>query len=128
MMRAGYLLWNQGEIEAVVERCLADDVEFHLGPEWPGLNPSYRGAGEVAQFLRDDIANVIGLRGIEIEREAEVGEAVIFALRTEVRGEMSGVKLGEVPIFHVVRVEGGKVKRIDVFLDEAEAFHAAKER
>jgi ketosteroid isomerase-like protein len=126
MMRAGYDLWNRGDIDGVVERCLAEDVEFHLGPEWPGLNPSYRGADEVAQFLRDDIANVIGLRGIEIEREAEVGGTVIFALRTQVHGELSGVKLGMVPIFHVVRVDGGKVKRIDVFLDEEKALSAAR--
>jgi ketosteroid isomerase-like protein len=125
MMRSGYSLWNEGDIDGVVDRCLAKDIEFHLGSEWPGLDSRYYGADEVARFLREDIAKVIGLRDIQIEREEIFEETVIFALRTVVEGELSGVTLGEVPIFHVVRVADGRVVRIEVFLDEQKARSAA---
>jgi ketosteroid isomerase-like protein len=123
LMRAGYALWNDGDIDGMAERCLADDVEFYPTPEWPGPHV-YRGAEAVATFLRDEVAVVIGLSEIEITRETVVGDEVVFALRTVVAGEQSGLHF-EVPVYHVAKVQDGRVKRIRAFLDEAQAMRVA---
>lgn len=126
MMRAGYALWNDGDVEGMVERCLAEDVEFYPDPDWPGLSSVYRGPEEVATFLRDEVTTVIELRGIEIEREMVFGNEVVFGLRATVHGERSGVHLEMVSVFHVARVQEGRVKRIRAFVDESRAIKAAK--
>jgi hypothetical protein len=126
MMRTGYRLWNDGDIDGMVARCLHSEVEFHPSPEWPGVSSVYQGHDEVGTFLKDEVAGVIGLTDIEIERELVMGEEVVFALRTRVHGELSGVQLEMEAVYHVTRVEEGKVKRIRAFLTEDEAISAAK--
>jgi ketosteroid isomerase-like protein len=122
-MRTGYALWNDGDIDGMAEQCFAEDVEFYPAPEWPGPHV-YRGAAAVAAFLRDEVAAIIGLSEIEIERETVVGDEVVFALRTKVAGEQSGLHF-EVPVFHVAKVEDGRVTRIRAFLDEGKAMRVA---
>src|SRR5438876_470478 len=121
LMRIGYALWNEGDIAGLVERCLADDVEFHPDPGWPGPQV-VRGADAVRAFL-DEVATVIGLTEVNIEHEAVVGDEVLFSLRTKVAGEQSGVHL-EVPVFHLAHFEGGRVTRVMAFLDEGAATQA----
>ena len=78
LMRTGYALWNQGDIAGLIYRCLAEDIEFYPAPDWPGQRV-YRGPQEVESFLRDEVASVISLSGIEIERETVVGDEVVFS-------------------------------------------------
>jgi ketosteroid isomerase-like protein len=122
-MRTGYALWNQGDVDGLIERCLAEDVEFHPDPDWPGQHV-YRGSEEVATFLIDEVARFISLNDIEIERETVVGDEVVFSLRTKVHGSRSGVDIEMVSVFHVARVEDGRVTRIRAFLDEETAMQA----
>ena len=123
LMRTGYALWNQGDIDGLVERCLAEDVEFHPAPNWPGWRV-YRGSEEVATFLVDEVAAVISLSEIEIVGERVIGDEVVFSLRTKVHGEQSGVDIDMVSVFHVARIEDGRVTRIRAFLDEDAAMQA----
>ena len=48
------------------------------------------------------------------------------SLRTTVHGAQSGVDIQMVSVFHVAHVQGGRVKRIRVFLDEEAAMRAAR--
>jgi len=125
LMRTGYALWNEGDITGLIEQCLADDIEFYPAPDWPGPRV-YRGPEEVEAFLRDEVATVISLSGIEIERETVVGDQVVFSLRTTVHGAQSGVDIEMVSVYHVANVEDGRVRRIRVFLDEEAAMQAAR--
>jgi ketosteroid isomerase-like protein len=84
----------------------------------------YRGSEEVATFLVDEVAAVISLSEIEIVGERVIGDEVVFSLRTKVHGEQSGVDIDMVSVFHVARIEDGRVTRIRAFLDEDAAMQA----
>jgi ketosteroid isomerase-like protein len=122
----GYALWNEGNIAGMAEQCLAEDVEFYPDPTGPWQRV-YRGVDEVKRFLREEVAGTIGLSGIVIESETVVGDEVVFALRTQISGEQSGLELND-RVFHVTQIEGGRVRRIRGFLNEEDAMSSLDRR
>jgi len=126
LARLGYSLWNEGDIEGMAERCLADDIEFYPDPSGPWQRV-YRGVDEVTRFLREEVAGTIGLSGIVIETETVVGNEVVFELRTQVTGDQSGLELND-RVFHVTQIDGGRVRRIRGFLDEKDAMSSLDPR
>jgi ketosteroid isomerase-like protein len=125
LVRAGYELWNAGDVAGLAETCFADDIEYWNSPEWPGQRV-YRGADTVADFLQNEVAEIIGLEGVRIERMDVFGDEIVIAMHAQAHGFQSGIDFGEVPVFHVARMRDGKVARVRVYLDEGQAVNAAK--
>jgi ketosteroid isomerase-like protein len=152
-VRRGYELWNQGDLSAV-SQMWSDDFEWHNDPSWPGQTV-YFGRDNVVRFLQEEVAGVIHLDDIEVEsiepvgdelvirlmartlgedshvdieveRIERVGDELVICMLAHTRGFESAVDIGKVPVFHVARVANGRVVRVRAFLDEAQAFEAAR--
>ncbi len=123
-VRRGYELWNQGDVSAV-SQMWSDDFEWHNDPAWPGQT-IYYGRENVVRFLEEEVADIIHLGEIEVERIERVGDELVICMLAHTRGFESAVDIGKVPVFHVARVENGRVVRVRAFLDEAQAFAAAR--
>ncbi len=123
-VRRGYALWNQGDISAVAAMW-SDDFEWHNDPSWPGQTVYY-GRDSVVRFLEEEVAEIIHLGEIDIDRIEIVGDQLVICLLALTRGGESEVDIGKVPIFHVAKVRDGRVVRVKAFLDEGQAFAAAR--
>ena len=93
--------------------------------EWPGQRV-YRGSDVVVTFLKEEVAEIIGLEAVHILRMDVFDDEILIAMRAQAHGFQSGIDFGEVPVFHVARMQDGKVARVRVYLDEAQAIDAAK--
>ena len=125
LVRRGYELWNAGDLEAV-SRMWSDDFEFHTAPEWPGQRVYY-GRDAAVRFLTDEVAAVIELGEIEVERIEVIGDEIVICMVARTRGHESNLDIGKVPVFHVARVRDGQVVRVRAYLDEPQAMAAARE-
>jgi ketosteroid isomerase-like protein len=123
-IRRGYELWNQGDVTAVA-RMWSDDFEWHNDPSWPGQRVYY-GRDTVVRFLEEEVADIIHLGEIDVERIESVGDELVICMMAHTRGHDSNVDIGKVPIFHVACVRDGQVVRVRAFLDEAQAMAAAR--
>src|SRR5919109_1565670 len=123
IVRAGYELWNAGDIAGLAERYFHPDIEYHNSPEWPGQRV-YRGSEAVARFLKEEVADVIGLEPVEIQRIEVIGEEIVIALQAPTRVAQSDLDFGIGPVFHVARVRDDRVVRVRVYLDESQALDA----
>ena len=123
-VRSGYALWNKGDVSAVAEMW-SDDFEWHNDPSWPGQTVYY-GRDSVVRFLEEEVAEIIHLGEIDIDRIEIVGDQLVICLLALTRGGESEVDIGKVPIFHVAKVRDGRVVRVKAFLDEGQAFAAAR--
>ena len=103
----------------------ADDIEYRNSPEWPGQRV-YRGSDVVVTFLKEEVAEIIGLEAVNILRMEVFDDEILIAMRAQAHGFQSGIDFGAVPVFHVARMRDGKVERVRVYLDEAQALDAAK--
>jgi len=124
-IRRGYELWNAGDLSAV-SKMWSDDFEFHTAPEWPGQRV-YHGRDAAVQFLTEEVAAVIELGEIEVERIEVIGDEVVICMVARTRGHDSHLDIGKVPVFHVARLRDGQVVRVRAFLDEPQAMAAARE-
>jgi ketosteroid isomerase-like protein len=125
LVRTGYERWNDGDFDGLAELCFAEDIEYCNSPEWPGQRV-YRGSEAVVTFLKEEVAEIIGLEAVQIERMEVFDDEILIAMRARAHGFQSGIDFGEVPVFHVARMRDGKVARVRVYLDEAQAVDAAK--
>jgi ketosteroid isomerase-like protein len=123
-VRRGYALWNEGDISGVAAMW-SDDFEWHNDPSWPGQT-IYYGRDTVVRFLEEEVADIIDLGAIEIDRIEAVGDELVICMVAHTRGGESEVDIGKVPIFHVAKVRDGRVVRVKAFLDEGQAFAAAR--
>jgi ketosteroid isomerase-like protein len=121
LVRRAYEAWNADGPVALMP-FVTDDVELHDAPELPDAS---NWAGREAVLGRlVDVAAAVGGRSGELERFDARGDQVLVAMTWRREGDAAGdTSLGRV--FHVVRVEGEKIARITVFLDEEAARRAA---
>ena len=124
-IRNGYELWNAGDLSAV-SQMWSDDFEFHAAPEWPGQTV-YHGRDNAVRFLTEEVAAVIELSEIEVDRIEVFGDEFVICLVARTRGHDSQLDIGKVPIFHVARVRDRQVVRVRTYLDEGQAMAAARE-
>jgi len=124
MVRRGYELWNEGDIEGMSRTCFAERIEYQTAPEWPGQQ-HFVGREAVESFLREEVAEVIALSDVQIQRLEQVRDELVITLDARTQGVSSGIDLSSGNIFHVVRVRDGRVDRVRAFLSEDEARAAA---
>jgi ketosteroid isomerase-like protein len=120
LVRRAYEAWNAGGPGALMP-FVTDDVELMDAPELPDAG-SWTGRDAVQRRLTE-VADAVGGHSGDLESFEAHDDLVLVAMTwrrdTDPEGETS---LGRV--FHVVRVEGGRIARITVFLDEAAARRA----
>ena len=119
LVRSAYEAWNT-EGPRVLESFGADSVELVDPPEMPDSR-SYHGHAAVLARL-EEVAEAVGGRYAHIDEITPVGDEVLVALTWRVDATLESAILGEV--FHVVRVEGGKITRMRVFLTRDDALAA----
>jgi ketosteroid isomerase-like protein len=122
-VRAGYARWNSGDMAALAE-LFTEDIEYHNSPEWPGQR-TYHGADAVIQFLRDEVAEIIALRPVEVVRTEVIEDEIVIELRARTHGRLSGLDLDDESLFHVAQMRNGRVSRVRVYLGREEATRAA---
>jgi hypothetical protein len=118
-------MWNSGDIHGLAERYFHPEIEYVNSPEWPGQRV-YRGSEAVARFLKEEVADVIGLDPVEIKRIDVIGEEIVITLQAPTRVTQSDLDFGTEQVFHVARVRDDKVVRVRVYLDERQAVEAAR--
>ena len=121
LARRAYEAWNTNGPGALMP-FVTDDVELEDAPELPDAQ-TWRGRDAVLKRL-EEVADAVGGHSGDLESFDVRGDVVLVTMTwrrdTDPQGEAS---LG--PVYHVVRVESGKIARITVFLDEAAARRAA---
>jgi len=121
LVRRYYAAWNAGGLDAA-RAFWSDDVEWQDAPEMPD-GGTFRGAEAVATHF-DDLNEVLGTMEVEVGRVSPAGDEVFVVLHVHLDAQRGGLNL-DGPIFESVRIEGGKVCRIRLFLDERAALQAA---
>jgi ketosteroid isomerase-like protein len=121
LVRRAYEAWNDagpGELAPY----LADEAELHDAPELPDAQ-CWSGSDAVLARLAD-VAAAVGSSSGELRGFHAAGPKVLVEIAWQREGDRPGeASLGRV--YHVVRVTGGKIARIRVFLDQAAALRAA---
>jgi ketosteroid isomerase-like protein len=123
LVRRVYELWNR-DGPRVLESHGADAVELDDAPEMPDSR-THRGHAAVVARL-EEVAGAVGGRDVHIDDVSAIGREVLVALTWRVDASPDSATLGEV--FHLVRVERGKIARIRVFLTRDEALAASASR
>lgn len=120
-LQRAYAAFNRGDIDAGLA-VLHPDIEWKGPPEAP-TGSVWQGHDEVRQFAR------IGLEPWESrtwtpEEFVEVGEdALLVFVRSRARGAGSGIEI-EADTAHVATFRDGKVIRLEMYGDRAEALAA----
>jgi len=117
LVRRYYSAWNEGGIDAA-RAFWSDEIEWHDAPDMPDSGV-YRGAESVAAHFRD-LSGVLGEMEVSIDSLAPSGDEVLVRLRVHLDAQRGGLLL-DGPIYETVRIEGGRVSRIRLFLDEESA-------
>jgi ketosteroid isomerase-like protein len=120
LVRRAYEAWN-AEGPRVLESFGAESMELVDPPEMPDSR-AYRGQEEVLARL-EEVAEAVGGRYVHIDEVRAVGDQVLVSLTWRVDASPGSAVLGEV--FHLVRVQDGKIERMCVFLTRDEALAAA---
>ena len=77
------------------------------------------------RFLRDEVAEIIALRPVEVVRTDVIEDEIVIELRARTHGRLSGLDLDDESLFHVARMRNGRVSRVRVYLDRKQATRAA---
>ena len=116
-MRRAYEAWNTSGPGALMP-FVTDTIELVDAPELPDAQ-TWRGRDAVLGRL-EEVAEAVGGHSGDLESFEARGDVVLVTIcwrrDSDAEGETS---LGRV--FHVVRIEGGKIARITVFLAEGAA-------
>jgi ketosteroid isomerase-like protein len=123
-VRAGYERWNNGDLSGLSE-LFAEDIVYQTAPEWPGQQV-YSGVSAVTSFLENEVAPTIGLRPVSVVGIRPIGNEVLIELSVTTRGFLSGLEMEDMTLYHLAEVDGGKVRRVRVYLDHDQALHAAE--
>jgi ketosteroid isomerase-like protein len=119
LVEEAYRAWNAGGPGALVE-FTSERVELHDAPEVPDAQ-EWVGRDALLGRLEDVVASTGGSRAA-IDEVRPVADEVLVSLRW---GLDPASPETSASVYHVVRVEGGRIARIRVFLDEDAAIRAA---
>ena len=119
LVEAAYRTWNASGPRAFVEFA-TEDVELRDAPELPDAQ-AWLGRDAVVARL-EDVAASTGGSWVDIDDIRPVADEVLVSLTWRL-DPASPTTLGSV--YHVVRVEGDRIARVRVFLDERAATRAA---
>ena len=119
LVEEAYRRWNAHGPRAFVQ-FTTDAVELHDAPEVPDAQV-WVGRDAIVARLEDVVASTGG-RWADIDEIRPVADEVLVSLTWRLDRD-SPTALGSV--YHAVRVEGDRIARVRVFLDEEAAIRAA---
>jgi ketosteroid isomerase-like protein len=120
-MRRFVEAFNRGGFDAVVD-LLDPEIEYHEDPKFAQAEV-YRGRDAVVRQWQDFVASFEAYH-FEIEDQFGVDDKVVGILRESGRGAGSGVPVDRrTGWVHTLRA--GKLVRMEIFLDPADALEAA---
>jgi ketosteroid isomerase-like protein len=115
-----YRAWAEGDVRG--DTSIYDPHIVYLSqPGDPDRGP-HLGLGATGEYYRDFLASWDDWR-IEADEYREVGDSIVVRARRTGIGKGSRVPV-EDEVFHVWSFRGGKVIRMEVFRNEAEALEA----
>jgi ketosteroid isomerase-like protein len=123
-VRTGYERWNNGDLSGLGE-LFTEDIVYQNAPAWPGQRV-YHGVEAVTSFLRDEVARIIALRPVTVVGTEVIGDEILIELQARTRGTISGLEMDNLTLFHLAKMENGRVSRVRVYLTAAEALKAAE--
>jgi ketosteroid isomerase-like protein len=119
-VRRVYEGWGQGNFRAGID-VLDPMVLFVVRPEFPDAG-TYLGVDRLRDYTRGFLEPWTRLT-IEAEQITDTGDSVVAAVRQSGAGGESGA-VTELRYFHVWSFRGGKVIRLELFRERAEALEA----
>jgi hypothetical protein len=125
-LREAYRAWNDEGLETVARDFWHPDLELEVPPGWEVLlgTDGAVGRDNVVAVYRTAMAQMqdstVDLFDIE-----EIDGEFVCSIRFRARGQSSGVDVESVPMFQVVRMEDGLVRRLRWFADHGAARAAA---
>jgi len=121
-LRRGYEMWNEGDMEAMLE-LFSPDFEFVASGLVPGLRPVYHGHQGWLDFWRDYRETFESLR-IDLEQARDLDDVVVALITHRARGR-DGVEVerrfGNVWTF----TQDGLIARLQGYADWSGALEAA---
>jgi len=124
LVLAGYERWNSGDNAGLAD-LFTEDIVYEAASIWPGQR-LYEGVEAVMSFLENEVAEVIELRPVTIVSTEVIGDEILIELQAHTHGRMSGLEMDHLTLFHLARVEAGRVSRVRVYMTAAEAMNAAE--
>jgi ketosteroid isomerase-like protein len=114
--------WNTGDLEGALQ-LYADDAEIRTGDHWPEVT-TYRGRDAI-RATTEEWTSMWARIQIELESLEEYGDKVLGTGCWVLRGAASGAE-GEMEIFIVFTVRGGKIAVLEWFGDRDSALADAR--
>jgi ketosteroid isomerase-like protein len=121
LVHRAYESWNSDGL-AALEPWLADRVELSDAPELPDSG-TFQGRDAVLARL-EEVAATMGGGWADLRDFRAFEDEVLVSMVWQADDTASGAAFGEV--FHVVRVAGGQITRVRVFLEERAALEALR--
>jgi ketosteroid isomerase-like protein len=119
LVEEAYRTWNASGPGAFLE-LTTDTIELHDAPELPDAQVW---VGREAVLARlEDVAAAIGGRWADIDDVRSAGDEILVSLTWRL-DRASSTPLAS--LYHVVSVDGDRIARVRVFLDEDAAARAA---
>jgi ketosteroid isomerase-like protein len=119
-IREGYRAWNEGSAEAFMH----PDVEWITPPEVPG-GGTFVGKEATAEFLRN-FEGTMGVLNLSFQIQEIIPADDQYLVISLAEGtSASGVAIPAHNWFHLVRLENGRLRRAQLFLDRHQALEAA---
>jgi ketosteroid isomerase-like protein len=123
-VRKGVKAFNERDPDAFVA-VVSPDVEWDDAIFWSGVTRTYRGRGELREWMSEVLEPWESLR-IELTEITEApDDRVFYGLRLTGRGKGSGVEPPGETFWTAAWFADGKVTRRKVFLERDEALEAA---
>jgi ketosteroid isomerase-like protein len=117
--------WNANDdVAAIASDYWHPDIEWHIPSEWGATASTVTRGREAVIRQSREFAQHMGHLQIEVVELVDAGDEVLACLRYHGRGAKSTVPVA-IPAFHVTRVEGGRVRRVRVFVSRDDAARAA---
>jgi ketosteroid isomerase-like protein len=117
-----YNAWNNGNVDRMIEFWW-DDATWEDAPEIPDRQ-IVRGRENVEARLRE-VIEVMGHLKMQVVDLEELGDEILGSVLLRVVGSASGISI-DVPAFHLIRFERGRVRRYRIFTSREDALEAAK--
>jgi ketosteroid isomerase-like protein len=114
LVERAYRTWNESGPRAFVEYT-TDDFELHDAPDLPDAEVWVGRDAAVARL--EEVVAATGGRWAEVDEIRPAGDEVLVSLTWRI--ERDGAQLA--CVYHRVRVEGDRIARVRVFLDQEAA-------
>jgi ketosteroid isomerase-like protein len=114
----------RGDFDDIYSEYLTDDLEVVPPPIYPDADPVYVGLNGYKRWLRQ-MDDAFDHWGFEAERFLDAGpRGVLVYVRTSATAKHGGVAV-TIPAAHLCTLRDGRIARLVVFLDRAQALEAA---